>query len=329
MSSLFSKNRALFRSKMNWILVFTFIFINFGFSLKAQDIEVKTSLDTNAILIGEQTNFNLNIIFPKNYEIDFQKFTDTITDKIEIIDLKIDTLNLGEKIQINYQYLVTSFDSGYHVIPPYIIRYDIKNDSVFKSAESNALLLTVKSVSIDPKGKIKDIKDIMAEPYTFGEIFTRYILPILIILIIAALLFYIYIRRKNNKPIFVRPQKPLPPADVEANEALRKLKEEKLWQNNEIKEYYSRLTDIIRRYIERRFDFPAQEMVTSEIIGSLKSNNISESDLKETEQKLTDADLVKFAKFLPLPNENEQIINWAFEFVEKTSIKPNEEEVKS
>jgi len=106
---------------------------------------------------------------------------------------------------------------------------------------------------------------------------------------------------------------------VEALAALNELREKKLWQQNAVKDYYSHLTDIMRRYIERRFDFPAQEMVTSEIIGSLSTEELDSTLTEITEVVLSNADLVKFAKYEPLGDENDAALKWGYNFVNQTT----------
>ena len=320
------KQRIWFKA-FRWNLL-TVIFLLMHSSVQAQEVNIQMSLDTNTILIGEQTQLNISYSLPKNLSNQLPQFKDTLNREIEILNTQIDTLSKPKDdfLKLNYTLTITSFDSGHHVIRPFIIKYNVKNDSIFDLAESNVLLLSVNGIKVDLQGEIKDIKGIIEIPMTFGEIFIRYILPIVGILLLAGLLFFIYLRRKKNIPIFQRPKKPLPPPHVEAMQALTKLETEKLWQNNEIKAYYSRLTDILRRYAERRFDFPAQEMVSNEIIGSLRSHIQDEELLSQMEKHLSVADLVKFAKWQALPDECNAIMKWSKDFVTKTQ---EQEEVKN
>lgn len=314
-------------SGINILSIFLIIFLT-SFNLNGQQVIITAKLDTNVIMMGEQTQLHLTISKPKDLSIEWIQLKDTITTLIEIIDIESDTACNGDSEELHFNYLITSFDSGYYAIPPFSIRYNIQNDSIYSIAESEPLLLTVNVIQVDLSGEIKDIKEIEEEPYTFKEIFFRFILPILMVLVLAGILFYIYRSRKQDKPIFRRPAKPLPPPDVEAFTALKKLKEENLWQNNHVKEYYSKLTDILRRYIERRFDFPAQEMVTAEIIGNLSAVGMEKVKLEEANKQLNQADLVKFAKLIPLSVENDQIFNWVWSFVEETTAESKNEEEK-
>jgi hypothetical protein len=169
--------------------------------------------------------------------------------------------------------------------------------------------------------KIRDIKPIMETPWTFKEFWQRFGKIILIILIsvflIAAIIYYI-IRRIQNKPIFTPPKPKIPP-HITALELLNTLKEEKLWQKDRIKEYYTQLTDILRIYIEERFSIPAPEYTSYQIIESLDSQpEIPQENKMSLGKMLSTADLVKFAKAQPLEFENEIALKTAFDFVEKT-----------
>ena len=117
------------------------------------------------------------------------------------------------------------------------------------------------------------------------------------------------------------PNHHLKPISIEALENLRILKDEKLWQNGFEKEYHIRLSDIIRTYIEKRYGVTALEQTTDEIMRHTRTlESIDEVLRNKLKQILMLSDMVKFAKELPLPNENEMSIDNAFEFVNKTVL---------
>jgi hypothetical protein len=316
-------------NRLNILTLLTILWI----PAAGQQVKVDISLDTNVITIGDQTHLNLTVEAPDNLKLTWPLSQDTISKNIEILEHgEPDTTAAGDHlIKIKRRYLITSFDSGYFVIPPQKFIYNYQNDSVYDFAESQPLLLTVNTIPVDLTKDIKDIKDIMSEPLTFGEIVIRFVLPALAAAAIILFIIYYLRKRKKGEPVFRKPVKPLPPPDTEARAALDKLKEKKLWQNNLTKEYYSELTDIMRRYIERQLDFPAQEMTTAEITGSLKTLEIDSELIAATEEVLSLADLVKFAKHIPLGDENDAAMKWAYDFIERTSVKeetPEEEEKK-
>ena len=99
--------------------------------------------------------------------------------------------------------------------------------------------------------------------------------------------------------------------------ALQNLKARGLWQGGQEKEYYSEITDIIRHYIDRRFNVNAMEMTTTQIMDLLNNEEVA-SSRTELREILSLADFVKFAKFKPLADENEQVFRLAQSFLEKT-----------
>jgi hypothetical protein len=119
---------------------------------------------------------------------------------------------------------------------------------------------------------------------------------------------------------------------VRALTALDNLEREQLWQKGRVKEYHSNITGIIRGYFEERFNLPALELTTSEQMQQLKRVPSAEYILNTTNEFLNNADLVKFAKFIPLPSVNEAMMKQAKEIVNSTIIKEPvqiEEEVQS
>ncbi|MBT7527967.1 MAG: hypothetical protein HN660_00600, partial [Flavobacteriaceae bacterium] len=159
------------------------------------------------------------------------------------------------------------------------------------------------------KQKLFPIKAIQSEPLVYDD-FKPYIIWVILILILIAVFVYYFVFRK--KPI-VDQEEPIvqiPPYD-EAIEKLKKLDNKLLWQNNQIKKYYSELTEIIRDFIEKELKIPALEITTQELIEALSNLDKSETLQidKETTRKLnsllSEADLVKFAKSTPLSHEIE------------------------
>jgi len=151
---------------------------------------------------------------------------------------------------------------------------------------------------------------------------------LLAILIIATAI-YLYYRIKNKKPIIPIPEKPQDPPYVIALRELNLLKDKKLWQKQQYKQYYSELTDILRIYLEKQFQIPAMESLSYEIIQYLKEKMFNEDLIKNMQALLTTADFVKFAKATPLPDENDWHWKNAIAFVEQTKpINLEEKETK-
>ena len=116
----------------------------------------------------------------------------------------------------------------------------------------------------------------------------------------------------------------IPPHEVAMKE-IERIKADKNWQKGNLKEYYTELTDVIRIYINNRFGFNAMEKTSAEIIDFLQEEGNKES-VEELKQLFETADLVKFAKFAPLLNENDMNLVTAIDFINQTKC---EEEIKT
>jgi len=126
-----------------------------------------------------------------------------------------------------------------------------------------------------------------------------------------------YLKRKKDPEAFS--QIPEEPAHIIAFRELDKLKEDKIWARGEVKQYYTRLTEITRQYIERQYGIPAMESTTEEILRAFDRANPEDDLLDEILRELLElADLVKFAKEDPLPVDNQTNLNNAYIFVQKT-----------
>lgn len=179
---------------------------------------------------------------------------------------------------------------------------------------------------------IYDVKEPISEPITFAEV-APWVLGSL--LLIAAVLFIVYyiIRRRQNKPIFF-PLKPAEPAHVIALRKLNEIKEQKLWETDDHKQYYTALTDTLRQYMELRFGVNAMEQTTFEIVSALKAvQEIDKELLNELSENLSLSDLVKFARFTPTLPEKEGVLQFGFRFVNSTKEEeqptPNEDPTES
>jgi len=294
------------------LLILCWLLIPAG--LQSQYVEIRAKLDTNQVTIGDQFNLYLFVSQPVGIEVGFPDITDSLAGKIEVLrQSKIDTLIINDRIELKRKIMLTCFDSGIYEIPPlpFTMSSAEWNDSLF----SNPVFLAVNTVPLD--SVIRDIKQPIQVPVSFAEIYP-FILIAIGIAAITYFIVYLLRRRKRKEPVFsiTRPQEP---AHLIALRELDELKEAKLWQSNEYKQYYTRLTEIIRLYIERRFNIPAMEQTTYDIMLSWKNAGYNDRNLYDIlKQLLNLADLVKFAKEKPLPSENEINLNNAYVFVRNT-----------
>ncbi|UTD15501.1 protein BatD [Tenacibaculum mesophilum] len=284
----------------------------------AQQPQVKAEIDTTNIRIGEQFQYKIsvdeteNVIIPRLENL----------KGLEVIDtLKIDTI----ENKLIRKYILTGFDSGAFYIPQQQIF--IRNQAYL----TDSLLVNVATVPIDTtKVKKFPIKGIKGEPYQLDD-FKQYIWWIIIAILVIVLLLYFFVfkkKKEQEEKVII----PLLPPYEEAMQKLEELDKKLLWQNNQVKKYYSELTDIVRGYIERELHIPALESTTDELIDVLKDFNDTKSI--ETSREIIDklkgllqeSDLVKFAKSKPLSHEIEEDRKDAKLIIDNLKPKKQEEE---
>ncbi len=287
----------------------------------AQNVTVEASIDSMQILIGEQTKVKLEVSCDAHQKMVLPVVQDTLVRGVEIINIaKPDTqyLNNKQRLLISQEYVITSFDSAFYYIPPFTVSVE------GKQYQSQSLALNVYSISVDEAhpDQFFGPKDIMELPFSWSDWATIVWLSLLIIPLII-LTVYLIFRYKDNKPIIrtIKVEPKLPP-HKQALKDIERIKAEKSWQKGEAKDYYTELTDVIRIYIRERFGFNALEMTSSEIIDCL----LQEKDQKlieELKDLFATADLVKFAKYNPLINENDLNLLTAIDFINQTKVEVN------
>lgn len=302
------------------ILVCTAVGISFSQGGKPTP-KVRMSLTKDTMLIGDQVQFTVEIAKDLNQDIWFPDFPDgKLTEKIEILAQSgVDTLARdGRDVTIARHFMLTSFDAGIHMLTRFPLLYLDKNitDTLYVP---DSLRLMVTTFEIDTTTmSIYDIKEPMDTPLIFSEIKEAVGYTVLGLLLAAAVAYYI-VRRRRRKANY-RPKINVP-AHVRAIEELERVHAEKLWQSNKHKQYYTRLTDIIRGYIDERYGIDAPEMTTDQTIAALAaSSDVSDSLRATLRELLSTADYVKFAKYTPSAMENEDMYRNAYYFVDQTKV---------
>jgi len=293
------------------------------FQVSAQSFSVEAIPDTNKLMIGEQVKVNLRVTYRVDngaVNVVFPTLYDTINEFVEIVSKsRIDTVIPDKSDPYRFyqeqNIVLTSFDSGYYVVPPF--QFVINNDTV----ETEAFLLEVNTLEVDTTQGIFDIKQPISEPFSFLDWLKENWWWMVAILVLAVSIYLLVRYLKNRKPKEVVEEIiPIIPYHVIALEKLEKLKQEQLWQKGKVKLYHSHISEILRDYLEHRYQINALEETTAEIIYGLRLQLISSEQMNKLTQTLTLADLVKFAKEQPLPLENEQSLTFAVAFIEATKI---------
>ena len=297
-----------------------FLILMFWHLTGMAQMQAAIKLDTNSILIGDQTSLTLSFTLPVKNTVQWPHFGDTLTGNIEIVSRSgIDSAFSNNNTDITYiqKLLITSFDSGYYAIPPVRFYYTAPGDTARHFIESDAELLEVHTIKVDSQGNFKDIKEPLDAPFTLLEALPWILGLMALSTIIVFVILYLK-KRKSQQPFFKAPARPqLPPHQV-ALDALDELRYKKLWQNGKIKLYHTELTDILREYLTSKFGFQAMELTSDEIMESMVHTPVNAEAKDKLKQTLMLADLVKFAKMQPLPLEHDASLNNAIDFVKET-----------
>ena len=302
------------------ITILIWLALSFSPESSGQRIKATATIDSVNILLGDQVKLFLEIDHPKNINVSFPVVPDTILGKIEVLSRSsVDTFPADdEAFQKQIQsFLITSFDSGTYRIPPYWFKIDLEGR--IDSVPSNGVSLNVHSIPIDTTRGPADIKMPYGAPVPLKEV-TPYIFGIILLGAILFFILYSIKRRKENKPVFSFNIKPAEPAHVTALRELDRIKNEKLWQKGKTKQFYSEITETLRKYIESRFGIPAMEQTSEETLTSFRFRRdlLKEKTFENLNHILLLADLVKFAKYKPLPDDDNLTLMNAYFFVNDT-----------
>ncbi|MEZ4857460.1 MAG: hypothetical protein R2781_01460 [Flavobacteriaceae bacterium] len=264
------------------------LFSLFSFLCSSQ---VTSSIDTTLIRIGEEIKYTIHVeadttdlvLFPEG-----QSFS-----PLEMIEsYKVDTSFANEKYRLIKRYGLTQFDSGAYTIPSQRV---VIND---RNYDTDSVKVEVRDVPVDTtKQKMFDIKpaiEVKKAPFNWLHLL-YWGLPILLI---GGLIYYFFRRKKLKE----EREKQLPPYE-EAMVALKKLDASEYLKENKSKAYYSSLTEIVKRYIDREVDEKALESTSDELIERLLLHkdsghfDFNQEMIRKLDAILKRADLVKFAKF--------------------------------
>ena len=313
---------------MKKILIISIILTASVLRVSAQ-VSVEAVIDSIQIFVGQQAHVTLTATAKENAKVEFPQFKpmEYITPGVEVLDRR----ELEQKAQDNgfvsrsMVYTMTSFDDTLYYIPPMKVKID------GKPYESKSLALKVLTIEVDTlhAEQFFGPKDVQDNPFQWSDWSLPFWLSVLMLVLLAAA-YYLYLRLRDNKPIIshIRIVKRLLPHQ-KAMKEIEQIKADKMVTSENSKEYYTKLTDTLRKYIEERYGFNAMEMTSSEIIEKLMASQ-DQKALDELRQLFTTADLVKFAKYSTLINENDANLVNAIDFINQTKLEnvPVEETVK-
>lgn len=290
-------------------------------------VHVEAKIDSLQILIGQQAKLTINVTAKPGAKVTFPQLQarQYVTPGVEVVDVfAADTTMEDGKTLVSKSYSLTSFDEKLYAIPAMKVKVDGKDYT------TNALALKVITLDVDTlhPEKFFPPKEVQDNPFLWAEWSPVFWMGffVLLLLFVGS---YLVVRLKQNKPIITRIRiikRELP--HQKALRTIEKLRSERLSTTENQKEYYTRLTDALRQYIDERFGFNAMEMTSTEILSHLQQTG-DQTMIAELKELFYTADLVKFAKYSTMLNENDLNLVNAINFIDQTKIEnqPTEERV--
>lgn len=280
-------------------------------------VNVEARIDSMQILIGQQTRVTVTTTTRQDAKVDFPSYrpTEYLTPGVEVLnmsDVQVEPIDNGMAYFVRV-YTLTSFDDSLYYLPPFSVQVN------GKEYKSKSLALKVLTVDVDTLHveQFFGPREVQDNPFLWSEWSPLFWLSVMMLLLLT-LCYYLYLRLRDNKPIIssIKLVKRLLPHQ-KAMKEIETIKAEKLVNSENSKEYYTKLTDTLRKYIEERYGFRAMEMTSSEIIEKLMATP-DQTALEELRQLFSTADLVKFAKYSTLINENDMNLVNAIDFINQT-----------
>lgn len=297
----------------------------------AQSVSLKGRINVDTILVGQPFDYQLSLTVPKDYNVDWKRFGDTLSKSIDIIsegELTTTPVENSDNVLMKQQLTLTTFDTGYVYVPEIDIYYSKSlQDSVRYKLHTMEKELYVKTVAVDTTQAFLPINGVIKQHITAKEVLPWAAIVIVVVGILY-LIYYLQKHRKAPQPVAEEKKKPTIPAIVTARAKLADMKDNESWNSLKIKDYYTDLTDIAREYLEGQFEIDAVEMTTDEIMKEVNALNLQDFVKMKLQDTLITADLVKFAKANPSKDENEQSFKDINLFVEDSYAYFQEEKKK-
>jgi hypothetical protein len=274
-----------------------------------------TDVDADRILIGEPFTFKIAASVPAESAFTWPGFLEDTIEKFEILNRgAVDTNRTSTGWELQQELLVTSFDSGYFVLPP--MQLVIGLDTLF----SDPILIQVGMPEIDEEVPIYDIKDIKKAPFDWVRLLWWMLLAGIVVLAFYMIWRLIQMRgRKAPESTIIKAEVP---ADEEALKALATLRKEALWEREAFKAHYDQLTFIFRKYVGRTYNISALEYTTAELLQLMRTRGLLAGFDHEIPALLQAADMAKFAKGRTDTLTAQHMLDLVERYIQKTTPKP-------
>lgn len=295
----FESSKISFSASILTSLLLAILSIHVG---KAQTLQASAKTDSAEILIGNALTYTFSLSLQENAKFENFVPAENKIGKWEILAVmppSIESKSYRQSLQL------TCWDSGNIEIPAIPIHFTSQSNSIqsnsIQTAYTSPVFVRVNTVAVDTTKAFKEIKAPLGTSFMWQETIPYFVIGISLLLM-TILSFLWWKKRKttsNNAP----KQTNIPALKEIAMERLLNLEKSKLWQSGEVKMYYTRLTDILRVYIEKRYQILASDNTTNEILKAI-SSELSQEKLEKLKYVLELADNVKFAKYQAMPSES-------------------------
>ena len=297
-----------------------FIILLFSLTLlRAQNISVSATTDTTTYKVGDYIKYQIEVKHDKVISVNMPLVKDSIKVLEYIQTLPSERNEVDTQVIERYNFIFSKYDSAKITIPAITIEYITGRTISKKLIKTNPVTITIRTLPVNAQEDIRDVKDPLKLPLNWLLISVI----VVIVFLLIGFLYYLYKRYKKKKALRenILPEIKIPPHEI-ALTHLHELEEKKLWQNGFVKQFHSEVTEIVRQYFEERFNFSALEMTSAEILAVLSYLEDGKKIVQMSDNFFNNADLVKFAKFEPMPKVNDAMMNQAYEIVNQTIPAP-------
>ncbi len=308
---------------LRYIATLTLLLVSVVAFAQAPEASASLRADATKLIVGDQARVFLSAqCDPAKSRIDWPQIPDSF-GKLEVVEKgKIDTVKKGILTIYTQRLLVSGWDSAEYTIPPFVFNVTPSSGNPY-TIQTEGLTFSVSTVPVDTTKPFKPIKGIMQVELSWRDYIWWIVGAGLLLL---AIIGYVIWKKTRKKPVVMAPPPPPEPLHEKALRLLAALEAEGLWQKGEVKEYYVRLTDILRNYIEERFNVPAMERTTDELTAAARTHKELAFQAQRLHGILATADMAKFARAQPTLTEHISTMQATKDLVVATIPLPTEAE---
>lgn len=294
----------------------------------APTVKVSADIDSADIVMGSLNHLRVTVDMPSSTPaqlIDFPLLTPGVEylefNGVDVVASDSTSTETDARTRLKFDFTIQAFDPGEVTIPPFAVLPAPGADTAF----SNVVTFKVLPVDVDSLATIHPMASVVSAQSRWYDYIPNWLIWLLAGLAVAAAAVWAYFTFRRHRVVVEERRKPVVPPYELAVQRLNDLQQRHLPENGHEKEYYTRLVDILRDYLQGRFGINAMEMTSTQIVKALRDNPQTRMTADEIRAVLSVADFVKFAKVRPLPDDNIRSFNRAISFVEQTRPKPEPE----